>query len=162
MLIIRVFLNDSNSSSRLDTLPFRAAIDGPWYSTLKKTTYTPTQSTGSYRTSIYLPFVSVSFIPATAFYLPGTGMLLSFNQNFFFTCTWRNGYLWTYIMFFDPRNPILRLKILKNHGIMAPIGPEWAFLPFFDYFYQFLPNKSLKSMRKGFTFNRYYILCHTD
>ena len=77
------------------------------------------------------------------------------QPEFFWTCTWRNGYLWPYIMFLDPRNPILRSKIFKNHGIVARIGPERAFLSFFHYFAHFLHNKSLKSMRKGLTFNRY-------
>ena len=49
----------------------------------------------------------------------------------FWTCTWKNGYLWPYIMFFDPRNSFLGSKILKNYGIMGRIGPERAFLLFF-------------------------------
>ena len=77
-----------------------------------------------------------------------------FNGNFpkyrnFFNLYLRNGYLWTYNMFFVPRNPFMGSKILKNYGIVAPIGPEWAFLLFFGVFTHFLSLKNVQLNEKG-------------
>ena len=71
----------------------------------------------------------------------------------FLTCTWRNGYLWTYIMFFDPRNRFMGSKILKNYKIVACIGPEWAFLLLFSVFTHLLSLKNVKLNDRGDVIN---------